>query len=423
MSLGMPVAVSGDPQKRRFQPLGTISVRRDDPKSFKESLLQELISEAPSVLPVREYLPSTTTLFSLGREVPVSLGANQGYIDNLLVTNDGYLVIVETKLYRNPEGIREVIAQTLQYGMAVSQLQLMELESRIRQGIAPSLKVTESIRDCVFRQVEELGRIGVLSDDFEEALERHLRRGEVLLLIVSDGIHIGVERVTSWLNENGNSSPYRFGLVELRFHTNGDEQIVVPRTVLKTREVSRHVVVVDIKQESGVTASAEVTDELLDRHGAKVRETRPVKLAQDAMTKLELLKQVSAEDQPIVSAIFDQLEQIGLSHAGTSQTLRFGVTYPIESENFIPIAYFWKNDVYLQTPAKVLALLDEDSKRSIRAKGAELGFFKKEQIDQPNAASSNVKYAQLGSVLPLFISLLDEIRSKLIAAIEVAETE
>ena len=61
-------------------------------------------------------------MFSLGREVTVDLGNRLGRIDNLLVTNDGYLVIVETKLYRNPEGVREVIVQTLQYGMAVGKM-------------------------------------------------------------------------------------------------------------------------------------------------------------------------------------------------------------------------------------------------------------------------------------------------------------
>ena len=97
MSFGSPIVVSEGEQQRRFVSLAGISARRDDPNSFNESLLQELIDATPNVLPVREYLPSTTTLFSLGREVPVDLGVNNGYIDNLLVTNDGYLVIVETK--------------------------------------------------------------------------------------------------------------------------------------------------------------------------------------------------------------------------------------------------------------------------------------------------------------------------------------
>ena len=186
MSIGTPIVFTEGTEKRKFTPLPSISVRRDDPNSFDESLLQELIDATPNVLPVREYLPSTTSLFSLGREIPLDLGGFLGRIDNLLVTNDGYLVIVETKLYRNPEGIREVIAQTLQYGMAIGQMPIMELEARIKRSQSPALRPEENIRDCVSRIAGEQNQAAVLADDFDEALERHLRRGEILLLIVSD---------------------------------------------------------------------------------------------------------------------------------------------------------------------------------------------------------------------------------------------
>ena len=54
---------------------------------------------------MREFFPATTALFSLAREVPVDIGGSDGRIDNLLVTNNGHLVIVETKLYRNPAAV------------------------------------------------------------------------------------------------------------------------------------------------------------------------------------------------------------------------------------------------------------------------------------------------------------------------------
>ena len=66
MSIGTPVVFTEGTEIREFTPLSSISVRRDDPNSFDESLLQELIDATPNVLPVREYLPSTTSLFSLG---------------------------------------------------------------------------------------------------------------------------------------------------------------------------------------------------------------------------------------------------------------------------------------------------------------------------------------------------------------------
>ena len=78
MSSGIPIACTGASNQRTFSPLSPISLRRDDPNSFQEDFLQELIDQSPNVLPVREYLSSATTLFSLGREVPVDIGGSQG---------------------------------------------------------------------------------------------------------------------------------------------------------------------------------------------------------------------------------------------------------------------------------------------------------------------------------------------------------
>ncbi|MBK7813129.1 MAG: hypothetical protein IPJ52_01860 [Rhodocyclaceae bacterium] len=127
MSIGSPIVFGETQDTRQFIPLAAISTRRDDPNSFDEDLLQELIDATPNILPIRDFLPSTSALFALGREVAVDIGGSEGFIDNLLVTNDGYLVIVETKLYRNPEATRDVVTQTLQYGMSVGRMPLLEL--------------------------------------------------------------------------------------------------------------------------------------------------------------------------------------------------------------------------------------------------------------------------------------------------------
>lgn len=422
MSFGSPIVFSEGKQQRRFTPLAGISARRDDPNSFNESLLQELIDATPNVLPVREYLPSTTTLFSLGREVPVDLGANNGYIDNLLVTNDGYLVIVETKLYRNPEGIREVIAQTLQYGMAVGQMALMELEARIKRGQSPALKGTENIRDCVTRQAAEQNRHATLAEDFDEALERHLRRGEILLLIVSDGIHVGVERVTHWLNEQGNSSPFKFGLVELKFFTHGNERLVVPRTVLKTREVSRHVVVVDIRPQAGTNAevAAVVNDDFRSSTGGgKVQESRTVKAAKVPLTKTQFLQLVSAEDLPSVTLLLEQLELLGLDQNGSPTTMRVGITYP-EGGDFLGLAFLGQNDVFLILPKRILKAVDDETAAAFRQKGREFGFYRKDDLENPN--SLNVKYRLLKDNIYEFAAFLGEYRAIFIEALQNSES-
>ncbi len=419
MNFGSPVVFSEGTQPGRFVSLEGISARRDDPNSFNESLLQELINATPNVLPVREYLPSTTALFSLGREVEVDLGANNGYIDNLLVTNDGYLVIVETKLYRNPEGIREVIAQTFQYGMAVGQMTVMQLEASIKRDPSSALAGNESIRDCVSRQAAEQNRPTALADDFDEALERHLRRGEMLLLIVSDGIHIGVERVTHWLNEQGKSSPLMFGLVDLKFYTHGNERLVVPRTVLKTREVSRHVVVVDVLPQAGAEVSAVVMDDFrASPTGGKVQDSRIVKVGKAPLTKNQFLQLVPAENLSTVTQLLEQLESQGLDQSGSPARMRVGITYP-EGGDFFGLAFLSQDDLYINLPKRILKAIDDETALGFRRQGSQFGLYRKDQPENPNGLG--VRYHEIKDNIFEFAAFLGEYRRKFMEALQADE--
>src|SRR5688500_14300920 len=77
-----------------------------------EDWLQELLDAMPNLLPVSKIDDRIQgALASLGREVETPAGP----IDNVFLSNDGYVVVVETKLWRNPEARRSVIAQILDY--------------------------------------------------------------------------------------------------------------------------------------------------------------------------------------------------------------------------------------------------------------------------------------------------------------------
>lgn len=419
MSFGSPIVFNKDAQQCRFVPLSGISARSDDPNAFKEKLLQELIDATPNVLPVRDYLPSTTALFSLGREIPVDQGTNNGYIDNLLVTNDGYLVIVETKLYRNPEGVRDVIGQILQYGTAVCQMSVMELETRIRSGQAPALKNAETICECVGRLAADQNQSAFLQADFDEAFERHLSRSEVLLLIVSDGIHQSVERVSHWLNKNGNSSPFKFGMVELKFFRHGDEQIVIPRTALKTREISRHVVVVDIRPNPQATATAEITDDFRNTAGGKVQESRSVRPAALPLTKSQLLQIVAAEDQAFAAELLEALEAYPLDFHGLPTTLQVGFYYPEGSDVFHPLAHLYKGGVWAYPLAALRKVLGPDATLAFHSEANSLAtFFREDQIGNPESTGGQARYGQLAGKAEKFAAFLNDYRIKALEQLE-----
>jgi hypothetical protein len=80
-------------------------------ETFSEDWLQRLIHDHPGLLPVEEIEPGFGEPVALAREVQTK----HGPIDNLLVTPEGNIVLVEVKLWRNPEARRKVVAQALDY--------------------------------------------------------------------------------------------------------------------------------------------------------------------------------------------------------------------------------------------------------------------------------------------------------------------
>ena len=413
MATGIPVHISAS-NENHIQIMRPVTFSRQDQASFDETMLQKLVDQAPDILPIRDFYPTVISLCSLGREIPVDLGERQGFIDNLLVTNDGHLVLVETKLYRNPEAVRDAVVQTLEYGMAVHKMSLLSLEARIRRGekTGNQLRDNETILD------RATNMSGVL-DDFEVALERYQRTGEILLLIVADGIRTSVERITQWMNdEMSGSMPIKFGLVELRFYMLADgSRIVVPKTLLKTKEISRHVVVVDIQNNSTATAAASVTDQF-SASGTLVT-ARAVKIAAPALTKNALLE-LATESQPILRELFQQLESIGLDENTVGGTwLRYGITYPAESENFIPIVYLGKSTIWMQPTKQIRELVGADVIMEFRNKMNQVAtFWNAEQLQKIDNNGLGVKYALIERKIPDMVNILESFKLKITTALE-----
>ena len=418
MARGIPILISDD-QPNKYEALKPISFMRDDAVSFDENLLQSIVDETPNVLPIRDFYPAISSVCSLGREIPLDLGEKQGFIDNLLVTNDGHLVLVETKLYRNPEAIREVVVQTLQYGMTVNKIPLSELEARIKRGDRKSSILAErefiSIRDCVM-ELAKNGKMESVPDEFEEALERFQRTGEMLLLIVADGIHASVERITQWMNEITGSSPFTFGLVELRFYLLPDgRRVAIPRTLLRTKEVSRHVVVVDIQNKAESTyASATVFD---TSGKSALGEPRTVKSATPMLTKATLLEAIQPSARPIASSLIDQLESIGLEYYGTKIDVRYGVVLPQEGEKPQCLFCLASNGVWAWFTKKLLDTLGLEAINDYKSKMNRIATFWRSDQMETTQGGVLVRYELIKDKIPEIVSVLEEFKLRAINAI------
>jgi hypothetical protein len=220
-------------------------------KLISEGWLQEKLHKFPDLLPLDELDPSFRESISLCREMSVS----SGRIDNLYLSPTGHLTLVETKLFRNPQARREVVGQIIDYAKDLSRWTFKELDAAVRSANRAVRTRDVGILDLLV--AEEM-----MDADNEahmiNAIDRGLRRGEMLLLIVGDGIHESVEDMAEYI-QVAPQLRFGLGLVELQLYElpNQEDLLLVPRVVTRTREVVRAVVHVNTSSGGSVDVSAE----------------------------------------------------------------------------------------------------------------------------------------------------------------------
>ncbi len=217
----------GDVQKK-YLPMPS------EARHFSEDLLQKLIFAEPNLLSAEEIDPDFSDLIPISREVPVKSGS----IDALYVTPEGKICIVETKLWRNPEAHRSVVAQIIDYAKDLSKMSFDSFcESVTKNKSSDAKKIFfKKIKDK-FPNINEIK----LQQDIQDALPH----GRFLLMIVGDEIFPEV----AFLTESISSAPhleFNIALAELRFYRSQDDQdhqlLVVPQIVGESKPQVRAVV-------------------------------------------------------------------------------------------------------------------------------------------------------------------------------------
>ena len=212
-------------------------------KAYDERWLQDTIQRHPHLLPVDEIEPALTPLVPVCTELPLP----SGFADNLLITPDGGLVIVEAKLWRNPEARREVVGQVLDYAKDLERLDYSGLQAAVRTALkAPCA--------TLFGLVHSDGD-PAREANFVDAVSRNLRLGRFLLLIAGDGIQESAEALADFLQRHVGLH-FTLALVELSlWRTPAGEVLVTPKVLARTVQIERAVV----RLEAGVSAAAPST--------------------------------------------------------------------------------------------------------------------------------------------------------------------
>jgi len=198
---------------------------------FSEKWLQEALFTNPQCLPIKEIDPRMGALIPICMEIETGAGP----ADILYVTESGHLVLVETKLWRNPEARRVVVAQILDYAKQLTSWSFTDLA---RETAVASKQGSDHLLNCVRK----------INPDFDEAnfvdgITNSLKSGDFLLLIVGDGIRTGTESLVNFIEQYGNLR-FGFGLVEVAaFKLPNNEVLLQPRLLAKTELLQRTVLI------------------------------------------------------------------------------------------------------------------------------------------------------------------------------------
>ncbi|MFC1944669.1 hypothetical protein ACFLX5_04170 [Chloroflexota bacterium] len=201
---------------------------------FQEEWLQELLFKHPSILPVAEldeaYAP------------PISLGRVIANIDNLFISPSGLLTIVETKLWRNPEAHRTVVAQILDYAKTLTAWNYDRLDDTVKSYTAKRLGQPKSIYQLVKAKAHDLDMNEI---EYKQRVQDGLINGRFALLIVGDRIFPAATQLAEII-QSAPHLQFTMGFVELRCHKLEKDSdwplVVIPSIVSRTSEVTRAVV-------------------------------------------------------------------------------------------------------------------------------------------------------------------------------------
>lgn len=200
--------------------------------AINEAAIQRLVHDHPSCLPILEIDP----IFCGPVPICMELNTPAGPIDNFMVTPSGLPVLVECKLWRNPEGRREVVGQILDYAKELSRWSSSDIQREASRRLS---RIGNPVLDLIRAAGHDIDEA-----EFNDALTANLRRGRFLLLIVGDGIREGVEAIAEYLQAHAGLH-FTFGLVELPiFCLPDDRKVVAPRVLARTVAISREVVAV-----------------------------------------------------------------------------------------------------------------------------------------------------------------------------------
>ena len=185
-----------------------------------ERPLQDILKQHPKLLPIDEF-GLLGPMMVVGLEAPIA----SGYVDLIGIARGGEVLVVEFKTGPQNSDFRHALAQLLDYGSDLWQLELDEFESTV----ASQYFASAACLDPRIHQLRTLSAAAAATWPDMSAEEQviwldqvktHLNRGDLHFVLVAQTFGETMERTVQYLNSCGGRA--RFYMVELvKFEASG----------------------------------------------------------------------------------------------------------------------------------------------------------------------------------------------------------
>ena len=200
---------------------------------FDEKWLQKIIFENIDLITVTDPSYDKISVIPLCRELTLNDGIRNIFLDILAVTETGKLILIECKLWKNPQARREVLAQTLEYASLLQSLSYSDLTAKLKKHL-PALN-QDPIAELFRSEGIEFDE-GLLIDRISDCL----KKGDFHLIIAGDGIRADLVNLVSSRVMSGMTA--HLSLLEISVHQSSNGEILLlPAVPSETETVTRTV--------------------------------------------------------------------------------------------------------------------------------------------------------------------------------------
>jgi len=173
-----------------------------------ERELQDILGNSPELLDEHSKL---FTVCNAANELSIS----SGMVDLFLISETGDVVIVETKLSRNRESRREVIAQIIDYISSLSELSYYELDNATKNRLSA---VIDNIDSDI---------------DLPKIIDDNLRSGRIKQIIAVDESNEDLTRLTQFLSVH---TDFEIELIEVKKYRDNNRFLYASTEIVKSNK-------------------------------------------------------------------------------------------------------------------------------------------------------------------------------------------